>query len=227
MRKALNLKHIRERSFMINGLTAKWGIGDARKPPFWETALIARYDVKEAIEVEGVVTSIPNTATVDVKPGSLTDFKNVVMENGSLVFNGVDAMATVAKFQYPAKFTVLWDIDWLGTTNTGNGLRIPNVLVAANKIETNQLEIWLGAPASTKRLPNTIVGVSTDGYAHNKDGSKTSTGLAVGTDRTPQNLYVAHNNGIGFTSLAFRSLYIFNRELTADEMAEALAAMFS
>ena len=215
---------------MINGLTAKWGIGDARKPPFWGTALIARYDVKDAVEVEGVVTSIPNTATVDVKPGSLINFKNVVTENGSLVFNGVDAIASTWSFQFPTKFTMLWDIDWLGGTNSTSGIKMNGAVSVYNWNATDQVRIDLGDESIVGLMPNTVVGVSTDDFVYNRDGTRTELNAKVNTNRTPQRLYIGGRESGAttiHTNMAFRSLYIFNRELTSDEMQEALAAMFS
>ena len=215
---------------MINGLTAKWGIGDARKPPFWDTALIARYDIREAIEVDGVVTSIPNTATAAVKPGSLTNFKNVATENGSLVFNGVDSSASTWSFLFPTKFTMLWDIDWLGGTNSTSGIKQIGAVSVYNLNATDQVQIDLGDESTAKLMPNTVVGVSTDNFVYNRDGTRTELSTKVGTNRTPQRLYIGSRESGGttiHTKMAFRSLYIFNRELTPPEMQEALAAMFS
>ena len=331
MRKAFDLKHIRERSFMINGLTAKWGIGDARKPPFWDTALIARYDVREVfkenfassdwtvdtaqsdvtvsrsgmlitntktqepfltsvagknipelrvtvtgidlakgdiikysygsgqvlistngtvnlpantsgtpstfsaqkvtgesnIRIEQFIPNIPNTAKPAVKPGTLAGLNNTYTENGALVFNGVDGRGTVGGFLMPTQFTILFDVDWLGDVDTRGGIGMYNTFSIFNRKTTNQLYISLGDSPTAKLMPNTIVGVSTDDFVYNKDGSRAALNTTVNIDRTPQKMFIGHMSGSNYTKLAFRSLYIFNRELTPAEMQEALAAMFS
>ena len=316
---------------MINGLTAKWGIGDARKPSFWDVALIGRYDVREVFEenftssdwivdtaqsdvtvsrsgmlitntktrepfltsvagknipalrvsvtgidlakgdiikysygsgqtfistngmanlpantsgtpstfsaqkvtgesnirIEQFVPDIPNTAKPAVKPSALTGLNNAYTENGSLVFNGVNGRGTVRDFLMPTQFTILFDVDWLGDVDTGGGIGMFNTLSISNKATTKQLEINLGTSGDSARVPNTIVGVSTDGYAYRKDGARMAMGLTPSTARELQKLFVGHMSGTQYTNMSFRSLYLFNRGLTEDEMTEALEAMFS
>lgn len=57
-----DIKQIHMRSFQISGLTAKWGIGNSRKPPIWDVNLIGRWDARTF--PDGALATIPNTATM-------------------------------------------------------------------------------------------------------------------------------------------------------------------
>ena len=120
--RGFDIKQIRMRSFQISGLTAKWGIGDIRKPPIWDNNLIGRWDARTF--PDGALATIPNTATMAGKAPDLT-VTGATMANGTLQFDGVDDEAFTAAFVFPEKFTVLWDVDWLGSENKVAGIVHP------------------------------------------------------------------------------------------------------
>lgn len=68
--RGIDIKQIHMRSFQISGLTAKWGIGANRLPPIWENNLVGRWDVRTF--PDGVLATIPNTATTEGKAPDLT-----------------------------------------------------------------------------------------------------------------------------------------------------------
>lgn len=218
--KGFDIKQIRLRSFRISGLTAKWGIGGGRKPSIWDNNLIGRWDARTF--PDGALVTIPNTATMAGKAPDLT-VTGATMASGTLQFDGVDDEASTAAFLFPEKFTVFWDIDWLGTIDTGAGIIHGMNLVMYNRKATESLLTYIrNAPGA---IPNTRVGVSTNGKVYAKDGSVTPFDGIVGTGAKAAELYIARRN-TAFTQMGFRQLLIFNKELSQDEVNDVLRTMF-
>lgn len=217
----INLNGFGVRSFMTRGLTAKWGIGENRVPPIWDTDLIGYWDARGL--PDGEVRNIANKATLATKAPAMQT-AGATMADGTLQYDGVDDRSTTAEFVMPEKFTVFWDVDWLGDVDTGGGITMFNTFSVTNKASTQQLELYLGA--GRELLPNTVVGMRTDGKVYNRDGSIAFEGLQAGTTRTPNNLFVGHTKGANYTQLGFRQLLIFNKELSQAEVNEVLTTMF-
>lgn len=217
----INLNGFGVRSFMTRGLTAKWGIGENRVPPIWDNNLIGYWDARDL--PDGGVSAVANKATLATKAPAM-GVNGATMADGTLQFDGVGNRATTAEFVMPEKFTVFWDIDWLGDVDTGGGITMFNTLSVANKASTQQLSLNLGS--GSKLLPNTVVGMQTDGKVYSRDGSIAFEGLQAGTTRTPNNLFVGHTKGTNYTQMGFRQLLIFNKELSQAEVNEVLTVMF-
>ena len=219
--RGFDIKQIRMRSFQISGLTAKWGIGNSRKPSIWDNNLVAWWDARTF--PDGDLATIPNTATMEGKAPDLT-VTGATMSSGTLQFDGVNDEASTAVFLLPDSFTVFWDIDWLGDVDTGGGIAMSNMLSVANKASTKQLSLSLGG--NSELLPNTVIGMQTDGKVYNCDGSIAFEGLQAVTTRVPDKLYIAHVKGTNYTQMGFRQLLIFNKELSPTEVNEVLTTMF-
>lgn len=218
--RGFDIKQISMRSFQISGLTAKWGIGNSRKPPIWDANLIGRWDARTF--PDGALATIPNTATMAGKAPDLT-ISGATMEKGTLQFDGVDDGARTSKFLFPERFTVFWDIDWLGTIDTGAGVVHGTNLIMYNRKATESLLTYIRDAPET--IPNTRVGISTNGNVYAKDGSVTPFGGIVGTGAKAAELYIAQRNTV-FTQMGFRQLLIFNKELSQAEVNDVLRVMF-
>lgn len=218
--KGFDIKQIRMRSFQISGLTAKWGIGDSRKLPIWDNNLIGWWDARTF--PDGALATIPNTATMAGKAPDLT-VTGATMASGTLQLDGVDDGASTAAFLFPERFTVFWDIDWLGTINTSAGVIHWTNLVMYNRKTTESVLTYIReAPGA---IPNTCVGISTNGNVYAKDGSVTPFSGAVGTGTKAAELYIARKN-TAITQMGFRQLLIFNKELSQAEVNDVLRVMF-
>lgn len=220
--RGFDIKQIRMRSFQISGLTAKWGIGDSRKPSIWDANLIGRWDARTF--PDGALATIPNTATTAGKAPDLT-VTGATMASGTLQFDGVDDHAKTAEFMFPDRFTVFWDIDWLGTVNAAVGILHGMNLVMYNRKATETLYVYLkGAPAP---IPNTSVGISTNGNVYALDGSGTPVFKTLGTETQKDHLCIGSNSWAStFTQMGFRQLLIFNKELSQAEVNDVLRVMF-
>ena len=109
MRKAFELKHIVPRSFLIGGLTAKWGIGENRddryKNPLHAWTISGREDGSEdfspLLDKMGTGNALMLSG-FDGAPGS-------GFENGYLAFDGVDDGAKTPGFSLGQSWTLIGD----------------------------------------------------------------------------------------------------------------------
>lgn len=219
--RGFDIKQIRMRSFQISGLTAKWGIGGGRSP-IWDNNLVGRWDVRTF--PDGTLATIPNTATMEGKAPDLT-VEGATMEKGTLQFDGVDDAASTAAFLFPDRFTVFWDVDWLGKENNSAGIvHVPGIYLY-NFAQTGDILCYLKGTGGAFRTPNTNVGISTNGDIYAPDGSVTPFGGTIGTQTRNNPLYIARLNTT-FTQMGFRQLLIFNKELSQAEVNDVLRVMF-
>ena len=219
--RGFDIKQIPMRSFQISGLTAKWGIGGGRSP-IWDNNLIGRWDARTF--PDGALATIPNTATMAGKAPDLT-VTGATMASGTLQFDGVDDYANTGAFLFPDRFTVFWDIDWLGKVNSAAGISHPSDLYVRNAVESRSIRCFIKDNAKGGYMPNTRVGLSTNGNIYAPDGSVTPFGGTVGTNTGNTPIYIART-GNNYTQLGFRQLLIFNKELSQAEVNDVLRVMF-
>ena len=216
------MKSFGVRSFMINGLTAKWGIGDSRVPPIWDTNLIGYWDARSF--PDGEVSTIANKATLATKAPDLT-VTGATMADGTLQFDGVADGAVISSFMFPDRFTMFWDVDWFGTEDQIAGLvHYPSAQLFNRKVN-NELAVYLRG-ASGARIPNTSVGISTNGRVYAQNGTVTQFSGGVGNKGGAGAMQVAKNGSL-YAQIGFRQLLIFNKELSQAEANNVLATMFA
>lgn len=223
--RGFDIKQIRMRSFQISGLTAKWGIGANRLPPIWGNNLVAYWDARTF--PDGALATIPNTATMAGKAPDLT-VSGATMTSGTLQFDGVDDYATAA-FVPSERFTVFWDVDWLGTASSAAGIVHVNNLHIHNDAPKGSLSCRVKLGGSYAGIPNTNVGISTAGKYYSKSGTAANFAGTIGEREieyaTP--LLIGCNSGkTVFTQMGFRQLLVFNKELSQAEVNDVLRVMF-
>lgn len=219
--RGFDIKQIRLRAFRISGLTAKWGVGDIR-PPIWDNNLIGRWDARTF--PDGALAKIPNTATMAGKAPDLT-VTGATMSRGTLQFDGVDDYAETAEFMFPERYTIFWDVDWLGSENKFAGIVHPANLYMYNYAADESVVCSIKSYSGGSLIPNTSVGLSTNGAIYARDGSSTPLGATVGTRTDNNNLRVA-NKGTVFAQMGLRQLLIFNKQLSQAEVNDVLRTMF-
>ena len=218
--RGFDIKRIHMRSFRISGLTAKWGIGG--RPSIWDSNLVAWWDARTF--PDGALATIPNTATMARKAPDLT-VTGATMASGTLQFDGVDDKAETEAFLFPERFTVFWDVDWLGDKNKSVGIVHPSDLYLYNYAAYESVGCYIKSFSSGALIPNTSVGLSTNGDIYAPDGSVTpSTGI-VGTKTYGGALSIAKKGEV-FTQMGFRQLLIFNKALSQAEVNDVLRTMF-
>lgn len=222
--RGFDIKQIPMRSFQISGLTAKWGIGNSRKPSIWDANLIGRWDARAF--PDGALTEIPNTATMEGKAPDMT-VEGAKMERGTLQFDGVNDFATAEDYKFPDRFTVFWDIDWLGGEDSGAGIVHVNNLYLFNAASTRSLSCRVKLGGTFANIPNMSVGISTAGKYYSKSGTAAGFTGKIGEGTHPGKLHIGRNSAnTAFTQMGFRQLLIFNKELSQAEVNDVLRAMF-
>lgn len=222
--RGLDIKQIRMRAFQISGLTAKWGIGGGRSP-IWEDNLIGRWDARTF--PDGTLAKIPNTATVAGKAPDLT-VTGATMARGTLQFDGVDDEAFTDAFMFPERFTVFWDVDWLGNVNRAAGIININNLYLRNFPNRGSLSCIVKRGGQAVEIPNTNVGISTAGKYYSKSGAAADFTCTIGEGAYAAEFCIGRSGrqGAVFTQMGFRQLLIFNKELSQAEVNDVLRAMF-
>lgn len=221
--RGFDTKQIHMRSFQISGLTAKWGIGGGRSP-IWDANLIGRWDARTF--PDGALATIPNTATMADKAPDLT-VNGATMASGTLQLDGVDDYANTVGYVFPDRFTVFWDVDWLGTKNVGAGIVHTSNLYVHNYAGRGSLSCSVKLGGSWANIPNTSVGISTAGKYYSKSGAVANFTGTIGEGASAGDLYIGRNLGnTVFTQMGFRQLLIFNKELSQAEVNDVLRAMF-
>lgn len=220
--RGFDIKQIRMRSFQISGLTAKWGIGDSRKPSIWDANLIGRWDARTF--PDGALATIPNTATMAGKAPDLT-VEGATMASGTLQFDGVDDGAVTSAFPFPERYTVFWDVDWQGSKNKLAGIAHLESLYLYNSPESGSIRCIIKNTTGGFSTPNTNVGISTNGNIYAPDGSITPFGGTIGTKVGTGSLFISKKGTI-YTPMGFRQLLIFNKELSQAEVNDVLRVMF-
>ena len=219
--RGFDIKQIPMRAFRISGLTAKWGVGGGRKPSIWDNNLIGWWDTRTF--PDGELAMIPNTATTAGKAPDLT-VTGATMASGTLQFDGVDDYAETAKFLFPDRFTVFWDIDWLGSESKSAGVVHITSLYLNNYAASESIRCQLkrGTAAS---IPNAAVAISTAGVYYSRAGAPTEFPGEIGTSTSEGILSIAKQTA-AFTQMGFRQLLIFNKELSQAEVNDVLRTMF-
>lgn len=221
--KGFDIKQIRMRSFQISGLTAKWGIGGGRSP-IWDNNLIGWWDARTF--PDGALAAIPNTATMAGKAPDLT-VTGATMASGTLQFDGVDDYAITGQYTFPDRFTVFWDIDWLGKKDNTAGIIHSGNLYALNYAGKSSLSCWIRQGGSFATIPNTSVGINSSGRYYSKSGVANNFTGTIGEGAPAGKMYIGRNSGSTlFTQMGFRQLLIFDKELSQAEVNDVLRVMF-
>lgn len=148
------------------------------------------------------------------------------MEKGTLQFDGVDDEAFTDAFVFPERFTVFWDIDWLGSESKPAGITHPLNLYLYNYKGSGVIRCFVKETSKAYDIPNTRVGLSTNGSVYAQDGGITPFGGVIGTGVPPGYALRIARRDAAFTQLGFRQLLIFNKELSQAEVNDVLSVMF-
>lgn len=221
--RGFDIKQIPLRSFQISGLTAKWGIGGGRSP-IWDNNLVGRWDVRTF--PDGDLATIPNTATMADKAPDLT-VTGATMEKGTLQFDGVDDYAATDRYTFPDRFTVFWDVDWLGKEVKAAGILQAGNIDVRNYAPKDSLGCRIKQGGPIALIPNMSVGINSSGRYYSKSGVANNFPGTVGEGAPAGKLNIGCNSaGTVFTQMGFRQLLIFNKELSQAEVNDVLRVMF-
>lgn len=128
---------------------------------------------------------------------------------------------------FPDRFTVFWDVDWLGTGAGIAGIVHVNNLYLYTPKAGGPLSCRVKLGGSWANIPNTNVGISTAGKYYSKSGTAADFTGTIGTPAHVGKLHIGRNSAnTAFARMGFRQLLIFNKELSQAEVNDVLRVMF-
>lgn len=137
----------------------------------------------------------------------------------------MDDEASTSAFVFPDRFTVFWDIDWLGGEDKSAGVDHLFNLYVYNRAASGTLLCLIKNTSGGYDIPNASVGLSTNGNIYDRDGGSAPFGGVIGTGISPGYALNIARRGTVFTQMGFRQLLIFDRELTQAEVNDVLRVM--
>ena len=220
MKKEFNVKSLTVRSFMINGITAKWGIGEPRDESYKKP--LHAWTIKGRADGSTNFVALPDIsgnrkgmtlAGFDGAPGS-------GFENGYLVFDGVDDSAITPPISIEKDWTLVGEWEFLPTVLGSAGITKPLSFFMYNDVSgtiTTYVnagsgafyvkEVGINAICSDGR----IYGKTWNGYLNNKPQTTTSSNGSLTLGR----------NGAKFVSMKFKNLAIYDRVLSESQCKKA------
>lgn len=139
----------------------------------------------------------------------------------------MDDEASTTAFAISDRFTVFWDIDWLGSEDKKAGIVHAGNLYMLNSAATGSLDCWIRRGGTFAPIPNTSVGIASSGKYYSKSGTSYNFTGTIGEDAPTGLLRVGCNSGkTVFTQMGLRQLLIFNKELSQAEVNDVLRVMF-
>ena len=220
MKKEFNVKGFNVKSFMVSGLTSKWGIGSPRDERYKEPL--------HAWTINGRADGSTNFTTLSDISGNrvgmtLSGFTGTAgsgFENGYLVFDGVKDYALTAPITIEKDWTVVGEWKFLPTVLGSAGLSKPSSFFMYNDVSGTITtfvnagsgafyvkEVGINAVCSDGR----IYGKTWNEYLNNKPQTVTSSNGTLMIGR----------NGAKYTSMKFKNLAIYDRVLSEAQCKKA------
>lgn len=208
MRKELELKHVVPRSFMIGGLTAKWGIGENRddryKNPLYAWTTSGREDGSTdfgpLLDKMGTGKAL-TLSGFDGTPGS-------GFENGYLVFDGVDDALAASGFPLGQNWTLIGN--WEFTTEvTGRAgiYRLWRFYIYNNALGVQTL-INRNSNATIHNGVRSFRAMCSDGRLYDNEWQLYTDDKAQVVEPSTGGLSIGQT-GANYTSMRFKNLAIY------------------
>nr|DAG70282.1 MAG TPA: hypothetical protein [Caudoviricetes sp.] len=219
MRKAFDLKHIRERSFLINGLTAKWGIGENRderyKNPLHAWTISGREDGSTDFSPLPDMMGTGNALTLSGFDGTTGSG----FEDGYLVFDGVDDGAATSSFPLSKNWTLIGD--WEFTTEVHNYAGIHRTLrfYVYNAADGAQTLINRGSSTTTHIGVRSFRAMCSDGRLYGNEWQMYTDDKAQVDESLIGGLFIGRR-GENYTSMRFKNLAIYEGEPLSEEQCK-------
>ena len=219
MRKAFELKHVVPRSFMIGGLTAKWGIGENRddryKNPLHAWTISGREDGSEdfspLLDKMGTGNSLTLTG-FDGTPGS-------GFENGYLMFDGVDDTAVTSGFPLGQNWTLIGNWEFTTEVHKFAGIYKGSRFYVYNYATGAQTYINQSAAETIHHGVRSFRAVCSDGRLYGNEWQLYTDGGAQNVESSIFGLAIGRV-GTRYTSMRFKNLAIYEGAPLGEEQCK-------
>ena len=222
MKKEFNNKSINVRSFMISGLTAKWGIGEPRneayKHPLHAWTIAGRADGSTDFSPLPDLMGSSNALTLTGFDGT----EGSGFENGYLVFDGVNDNAVSSRFTLAKDWTIIGEWEFMsGTLNSAGVNKVSSF--AMYNTQAGRIGVYVNRNSTPLGVNGVgINAMCSDGRIYGKTWDKH-------LDTTPQTVTSSssamcigrNTNGTLFTPVKFKNLAIYDRVLSEEQCKKA------
>ena len=220
MKKEFNVKGFNVKSFMVSGLTAKWGIGSPRDESYKKP--LHAWTIRGRADGSTNFVALPDISgnRLGMTLTGFTGAPGSGFENGYLVFDGVDDRAGTPPFLIEKDWTLVGEWEFLPTAIGSAGFSKPmsffiyndrpgtiTTFVNAGSGAFYVKEVGINAVCSDGR----IYGKTWTEYLNNKPQTVTSSDGAM----------VIGVNGKTFVSMKFKNLAIYDRVLSESQCKKA------
>lgn len=222
MRKAFELKHVVPRSFMIGGMTAKWGIGENRddryKNPLHAWTISGREDGSTDFSPLLDKMGTGNALTLsgfDGSPGS-------GFEDGYLVFDGVDDGGISSAITLGSHWTVIGDWEFFDTVPAYAGImHIKGRFIVYNRPTGAQTVINRDTAGNVVHNGvRSFKAVCSDGRLYGNAWQPYTDDWAQTEETRSGVLSVGRNGSTYFTSMRFKNLAIYEGAPLSEEQCK-------
>ena len=219
MRKEFELKHVTPRSFMIGGMTAKWGIGENRddryKNPLHAWTISGRADGSTDFSPLLDKMGTGNALTLsgfDGTPGS--GFKN-----GYLVFDGVDDGAVSSAFTIGQHWTLIGDWEFTAGSSALAGLSKNARFYIYDGPDGARTYINQANIRTTHAGVHSFKAVCSDGRLYDSTWQPFTDSSTQITAPSTGPMYIAQRGAL-YTSMRFKNLAIYEGAPLSEEQCK-------
>ena len=219
MKKEFDLKHVVPRSFMIGGLTAKWGIGGTRderyKNPLLAWTISGRAEGSEDFSPLLDKMGTGNVLTLsgfDGTPGS-------GFEDGYLVFDGVDDTAVTSGFPLGQNWTLIGNWEFTTEVHKFAGIYKDSRFYVYNYATGAQTYINQSMGATVYPGVRSFRAVCSDGRLYDNGWQLYTDDKAQVVKSSTGGLSIGQR-GTNFTSMRFKNLAIYEGAPLSEEQCK-------
>ena len=222
MKKEFNVKGFNVRSFMVNGLTAKWGIGSPRDESYKKP--LHAWTIKGRVDGSTDFTPLPDIMGT-ANALTLTGFDGTAgsgFENGYLMFDGVDGRVKTAPFTIEKDWTLVGEWEFMSDKLNSAGLIKSNSFFIYNNRGPGRIAAHINTNADVMTVQETGFNATcSDGRIYGKTWKEYLNDKPQTTTSSNGSLIIGGDGGTKFTTMKFRNIAIYDRVLNEEQCKKA------
>ena len=218
MKKEFNVKGLHVRSFMVNGLTAKWGIGSPRDESYKKP--LHAWTIKGRADGSTDFTPLPDimgTANALTLTG-FTGTEGSGFENGYLVFDGVDGIAIASNFNLEKDWTLVGEWEFTSDVLNTAGFVKASSFFIYNRT-AGKIAVYVAGVLTIEEAG--LNAVCSDGRVYGKTWEEYIGDTPQTATSSRSALTIGGYGGTKFTTMKFKNLAIYNRVLSESQCKKA------
>ena len=224
MKKEFNVKGFNVRSFMVSGLTAKWGIGSPRDESY--KMPLHAWTIKGRADGSTDFTPLPDItgAGVAMSLAGFTGTEGSGFEGGYLSFSGTSESAKTVGFTIDKDWTVVGEWAFTGYKKATAGISKPSSFRVYNRVRAG-MDVFINTSGSALKIQGghlTTKAFCSDGRVYVENGEKLINNNPQTVTGSNNPIIVGANGpGTARVSMKFKNLAIYDRVLSESQCKKA------